>query len=265
MPPLGNYIPANCQVHIGAQIGGWGNFPVATMVVPTAVPSPVTKTIGNTIEIHASPAWLAGPADEVRDTLIFEGINVIRKPALDALQNAFPGNNTTLAVYGRAYSDLEAQTAWQTGHALDAMQGAGIPLSVWGTGLRNVVMGAPNLLTFAGIFAVTPQQPGAPNQMQLPSEELYQFEWLTRTTAKNITEKLRDQWLAAQVAVMQSGQRDRLNELLRKETDAIVGYDRGSRGRAQKYNGLLAILAGSNLFTAPPGFINTAAYQCPTY
>src|SRR5262249_22802251 len=149
MPNLGTYIPVVCQAHIGNHIvGGWAAFPVNTPVVVKPVTSPVTKNINGTIEIHASTTWLARPADEVRDTLIFEGTNVINMPNLDAVQNNFENNNQTLAAYGRAYSDIEADTTWRTGHIFDDMANAGIGLSNWGTGIRNTVMNAvafPNL------------------------------------------------------------------------------------------------------------------------
>lgn len=266
MPNLGSYIPQNCQASIGNHInGGWAAFPVNTPVVESDVEAPVTKSVNGAVQIKVPHGWPNGAAAEVRDTLIFEGINVINKPQLDATQNAFPGNNSTLAAYGRAYSDIEAGTAWTAGQILNDMQTAGIVLSGWGANIRGQVFASPNIGHFEQVFATTPQDPAATNQRQLPSEQLYQFEWVTRAGAGKLSEKVRDRWLAVQVAAMSGVQRDRLNELIRKFTDELVVYHAGTLGRAEKYNAMLATLAGSNLFPQPPAFLNTPPYSCPTY
>ncbi len=270
MPNLGTYIPNNCQGHIGNHIaGGWAAFPVNTPVVVKNVTSPVTKGINGTIEIHASAAWLNGNPNEVRDTLIFEGINVINKPNLDAAQNNFENSNQTLAAYGRAYSDIEADTGWRAGHIFDDMANAGIGLSNWGTDIRNTAINSLNLVAFQNTFATTAQDPHAADQRQMHSEDLYQFEWVSRKGQEVISRKIRDQWLLAQINRLSTAgavsARDRMFQTIRSLTDAISQYPAGKKGRVEKYNAALVALSINNQLNPLPGFLNTPPYLCPTY
>jgi len=273
MPLLGTYIPAACQGPIGNHLpGGWAAFPIATPVEVKNVPAAVTKTVAGAVQIHAPQAWLNGNATEVRDTLIFEGINVVHKPRLDAAQVAFETSNQTLAAYGRAYSDIEAETTWLAGHIFDDMAIAGIGLSAWATSIRQTVMNAvafPNLAPFQTHFANTPQDPTATDQRQLPSAELYQFEWVSRKSGTSIARKIRDQWLTTQVnALSKAGANsayDKMANLIRQLTDALTQYGAGTKGRVEKYNEALVALSSNAQLVPLPGFLNTAPYLCPSY
>ncbi len=280
MPKLGTYIPANCHGHIGANIvGGYGAFPVDTPVEAKNVSAAVAKTIARRYEIHAPADWLARNDDEVRDTLIFEGINVINKPNLEATQTGFETTNQTLAAYGLAYSDIEADTAWRAGHIFNAMANAGINISVWATGLRSTVMNAvafPNFGAFQPHFATTPQDPGANDQRQMNSEDLYQFEWVGGAGNPTVAKKVK-KWLGYTDNTLNGIQNQRTRENKKGEIDRILGRlgavsgnpNDQKKSRVTAYNNALKELYelkglnDANSIRFPN--LNAQGYICPTY
>jgi hypothetical protein len=136
--------------------------------------------------------------------------------------------------------------------------------------MRNAVGNFPNLPGFQAHFAATPQDAGANDQRQMTSETLYQFEWVSRSKATNIFKKIKDTWLAAEMANLSDkgtstsdSPRVKMAKTISDLTDATTRFNAGSKGRVQSYNSALQQLANDNRINA--GFLNTAPYICPSY
>lgn len=239
----------------------------STSVETGNVETAATIKTGGQVKIQVNEDWYndAANADEVRDTLIFEGINAANFFRLTQATSHFETSDQTLSSYGRAYSDVETEATWYTAEILEAIKGEGIAVSEWGTKHIDAVNDHGGTLeSLQEHFATTAHDPAADDERSMPSAQLYAYDWVVKASALKVEKKLKLHWIKGQYDKLTDTQKTCGLKLSALTNFASNSATKGRRVRAEKYNEMLETVANHQVFgNNKPTFLTGAEYQSP--
>ncbi len=117
---------------------------------------------------------------EFCESVVFETTNATNSALFAQADNQFAGGQITLHQFGRARSDIEAESSWTVAQMIQELVAVPPPPvpyapSAWGQGHVTAVQGSLTLAAYQGVFSTLPHDANATGLMNLLSPEMYAF------------------------------------------------------------------------------------------
>jgi len=146
-----------------------------------------------------------GKFKEFCESVIFEVNNATNSGVFQQADNQFATGQITLHQFGRARSDIEAESSWTVARMLVELAAVPAPPppyapSAWGQGHVTAIQGSNNLAAYQTVFSGLPHEATATGVMHLKSAEMYAFNKI-----QEVRNRINDQ-LDVAVSARKSGQ-----------------------------------------------------------